>query len=75
MPYRLHFVTAAGTPTVLETPFATIKQAMTIACAALRNGATDAWVLDADDKKVADFEAIQKYCASAPADLFPDTLG
>jgi hypothetical protein len=51
MPYRLHLVTAAGTPTVLETPLATIEQAMNIACAALRNGATDAWVADDDDKK------------------------
>ena len=52
MPYRLHLVTAAGTPTVLETPLATIEQAMNIACAALRNGATDAWVADDDDMKV-----------------------
>jgi hypothetical protein len=74
MPYRLHLVTAAGTPTVLETPFATIDQAMTIACAALRNGAKDARVVDDDDNKVADFEAIQKHCANAPADLLPDTL-
>jgi class 3 adenylate cyclase len=29
---------------------------------------------DDDDKKVADFEAIQKHCAGAPADLLPDAL-
>jgi hypothetical protein len=71
MAYRLHIVNAAGTHAALEAPFGTIEQAMTIACAALRHGARDAWVEDDNGRKVADFAAIQKHCASAPADSSP----
>jgi hypothetical protein len=35
---------------------------MTTACAALRYGATDAWVDDEKGDKIADFEAIKKHC-------------
>jgi hypothetical protein len=55
---------------------ATIDQAMTIACAALRYGATDAWLVDDDDKKVVDFKAIQKHCAGALRRIcFPTRCG
>lgn len=74
MAYRLHLVSAAGTHTALEAPFSSIAQAMTIACAALRHGAKDAWVVDDDGGKVADFAAIKKHCAAAPSDPFPEAL-
>jgi hypothetical protein len=74
MAYRLHLVNAAGAPSALETPFATVEQAMTIACAALRHGTTDAWVVSDEGDKVADFDTIRKHCASAPTDISPDAL-
>lgn len=74
MRYRLHLVNAVGAHTALETPFSTIKQAMSIACAALRYGAKDGWVVDDSGSKVADFAAIQTHCARAPADFPSDAL-
>jgi hypothetical protein len=62
MPYYLRTITAAGTTAYDATPCASIEAAMTTACAALRYGATDAWVDDENGQKVADFEAIKKYC-------------
>jgi hypothetical protein len=74
MAYRFHLVNAAGAHTALEVPFSTIEAAMTIACAALRHGAKDAWVVDDDGDEVADFAAIKKHCAAAPSDPFPEAL-
>jgi hypothetical protein len=44
---------------------------MTIACATLRHGAKDAWVVDDHGGKVADFAAINKHCAAALSDALP----
>ena len=74
MAYRLHLVNTAGAHTALEAPFSTAAHAMTIACTALRHGAKDAWVVDDNGQKVADFAAIQKHCNRAPAEHFPDAL-
>jgi hypothetical protein len=74
MAYRLHLVNAAGTHASLERPFSTIEQAMTIACTAIRHGATDAWIVDDNGQKVADFVAIQQHCASAPDEPLPDVV-
>jgi hypothetical protein len=68
MRYRLHLVNAVQVHTALDAPFSTIEQAMSVACAALRHGAKDAWVADDNGRKVAEFTAIQKHCARAPAD-------
>jgi hypothetical protein len=56
----LYLVTAVGTQTALEATFGTIEQAMTTACAALRHGATDAWVEDEGGLKVADITSNPK---------------
>jgi hypothetical protein len=74
MAYRLHLVNTAGAYTALEAPFSTAAQAMTIACTALRHGAKDAWVVDDNGQKIADFAAIQKHCAGVPAEPFSDAL-
>jgi hypothetical protein len=65
MSYYLRTVTAAGTTTRSATPSASIEAAMTTACAALRHGATDAWVVDQNENEVADFEDIKKHCNPA----------
>jgi hypothetical protein len=57
MRYHLHFITAAGTQADVATPSDSLEDA------ALGYGATDAWVVDDDGKKWADFEAIKKHCA------------
>jgi hypothetical protein len=74
MHYRLHIVNAAGTHAALEAPFSTIEGAMTTACTAIRHGAKDAWVVDDDGQKVADFVAIQQHCASASDAPLPDVV-
>jgi hypothetical protein len=65
MAYYLHFITAAGTLTVDANPYDSVASAMTIACPALRYGATNAWIVDHDGKKCADFEAIKKHCGGS----------
>ena len=65
--YHLHFITAAGTQADVATPSDSLEDAMNVACPALRYGATDAWVVDDDGKKWADFEAIKKHCAGLKA--------
>lgn len=65
MPYYLRIVTEKGGATRSGTPAQSIEAAMSTACAALRYGATDAWVDDEDGKKVADFKAIKKHCQVA----------
>jgi hypothetical protein len=62
MPFYLHITTAAGSKTRLDTRFSSINQAMTVACAALRHGAREAWVEDQVGKVMANFEDIQKHC-------------
>jgi len=74
MPYRLHLVTVLGAHAVLEAPFSTVEGAMTTACAALRYGATNAWVVDEAGQKVADFAAVKKHCAASSSDSFPEEL-
>ena len=74
MPYYLHLVNAVGMHTALETNFATVEQAMIIACTALRHGARNAWIQDDARRKVADFKAIQKYCSNTPADTSCDVF-
>jgi len=65
MVYRLHFITAAGTSDINANPFDSIESAMTAARPALCYGAIDAWVVDDEGKKCADFEAIKKHCGSS----------
>jgi hypothetical protein len=57
--YYLRIVTAAGTAAYVSTPCASIEAAMETASAVLRFGAIDAWVVDENENKVADFEAIK----------------
>ena len=64
---HLHFITAAGTQADVATPSDSLEDAMNVACPALGYGATDAWVVDDDGKKWADFEAIKKHCAGLKA--------
>ena len=65
MVYRLHFITAAGTSNINANPFDSIESAMTAARPALRYGAIDAWVVNDQGEKCADFEAIKKHCDSS----------
>ena len=65
--YHLHFITAAGTQADVATASDSLEDAMNVACPALGYGATDAWVVDDDGKKWADFEAIKKHCAGLKA--------
>ena len=62
MPFYLHITTAGGSETRLASPFSFIEDAMTVACAALRHDARDAWVEDNNGNVVADFVEIQGYC-------------
>ena len=63
MRYHLHFITAAGTQADVATPSDSLEDAMNVH----GYGATDAWVVDDDGKKWADFEAIRKHCAGLTA--------
>ena len=74
MAYRLHLVNSGGAHDALEFPFSTVEAAMTTACTAIRHGATDAWIVDDNGQKVADFVAIQQHCASAPDEPLPDVV-
>ena len=62
MQYYLRTITVSGTKAYRETPCTSIESAMSIACAALRYGATDAWIDDENGNRVTGFEAIKKYC-------------
>jgi hypothetical protein len=63
----MRFSGTTGTQADVATPSDSLEDAMNVACPALRYGATDAWVVDDDGKKLADFEAIKKHCAGLKA--------
>jgi hypothetical protein len=64
MPYYLRFITSDGKAVRDATPAKSIEVAMTTACAALRHGATNAWVEDENGKEVADFQTIKRHCGA-----------
>ncbi len=62
MPYYVRLIIDTGTLAKVATPYNSVEDAMTGACAPLRHGATEAWIVDHDEKRHADFEAIKKHC-------------
>lgn len=61
-PFYLHITTAVGSRTRSETATGSFQFAMTVACAALRHGAREAWIEDGGGNVVASFEDIKKHC-------------